>query len=333
MVAEAHRDDRLAGAGIELLAGVTDVAARKLDVVFDHEVALDLFGLVRCALGLDDEDPLRNPHDDAARRWAACAQRAQLARALRALRVALGGAGPRLVVRQQLVATRVGPLNEPAIGTEQVVASLGAVVAPVVVLEDLAAVAAETSTHGGRDAFGRHIGRLGAWLLSRRYAYRLPQGAAAGVRLVRPAAAQHVRLPVVKLELSGGSDLLDRPLGVLDVGQPDGNLIGTGALDFGLGDTERVGALADRLDRIVDRLRGDLGHLRGRLTLVDQLDAAAQVETEARRFVQRRAGHDHQRRQHEQRGDEREDRAVAPSGGHEVSTVGVRISRAPPSSS
>ena len=31
------------------------------------------------------------------------------------------------------------------------------------------------------------------------------------------------------------------------------------ALDLGLGDAERVGALADRLDRVVDRLRRDLG--------------------------------------------------------------------------
>ena len=74
-----------------------------------------------------------------------------------------------------------------------------------------------------------------------------------------------------------------------------------GALDLGLRDAERVDALAHRLDRVVDRLRRDLGHLRRRLALVDELDAALEVEPELRVLRERRARDDHEQRQHEQR--------------------------------
>ena len=50
--------------------------------------------------------------------------------------------------------------------------------------------------------------------------------------------------------------------------------------DLGLGDAERVDALADDLDRAVDVLGGDLGDLRRRAALVDELGAAPQVEAE-----------------------------------------------------
>ena len=50
-------------------------------------------------------------------------------------------------------------------------------------------------------------------------------------------------------------DLLDRALGVLDVREADRDLVGARSLDLRLGDAERVGALADRLDRVVDVLR------------------------------------------------------------------------------
>ena len=63
--------------------------------------------------------------------------------------------------------------------------------------------------------------------------------------------------------------------GVLHVGKPDGDLVAARALDLGLGDAERVGALADRVDRVVHRLRRDLRHLRRGPALVDELDAAA----------------------------------------------------------
>ena len=98
---------------------------------------------------------------------------------------------------------------------------------------------------------------------------------------VGAALAEHVGLPVVELELSRGADLLDRLVGVVDVGQADRDLVAPGALDLRLGDAQGVGALPDRLDRVVDRLRRDLGHLRRGPALVDELDAALEVEAEA----------------------------------------------------
>ena len=60
-----------------------------------------------------------------------------------------------------------------------------------------------------------------------------------------------------------------------NVGQPDLNLVQSDAGDLGLGDAERVDALADDLDRAVDVLGLDLGDLGRRASLVDQLDPAA----------------------------------------------------------
>src|SRR5204862_273021 len=70
--------------------------------------------------------------------------------------------------------------------------------------------------------------------------------------------------------------------GVLAGGKADRYLVGARLLDLRLRDAERVGALADRLDRVADRLGRDLRHLRRRPALVDQLDAALQVEPEPR---------------------------------------------------
>ena len=94
-----------------------------------------------------------------------------------------------------------------------------------------------------------------------------------------------LRLEVVEVELGGGPDPIDRAVGVLDVGQADLDLVGADAGDLGLGDAEGVDAVADDLDRAVDVLAGDLGHLRGRPALVDELGAAAQVEAEHGRLV------------------------------------------------
>ena len=137
-------------------------------------------------------------------------------------------------------------------------------------------------------------------------------------------ATEHVRLPVVELKLCGGAHLLDRALGVLDVGQADGDLIGAGALDLGLGHAQRVGALADRVDRVVHRGRGDLRHLRRGPALVDELDPALEIEAELRGLRG-----DHHGRRHEQRQNDPEDRDVAVAVGH----LGVNTSRSPPSSS
>jgi hypothetical protein len=140
---------------------------------------------------------------------------------------------------------------------------------------------------------------------------------------------EDVRLPVVELQAGGVADLLARALRVLDVGQADGDLARAGALDLGLRDAERVDPLAHRLDRVVDRLRRDLRDLRRRLALVDELDAALEVEPELGVLRERRPRDDHQQRQHEQRGDDAQDRQVAGTACHR----GVSTSRSPPSSS
>jgi hypothetical protein len=149
---------------------------------------------------------------------------------------------------------------------------------------------------------------------------------AAGVGL---AVGEDVRLPVVELEPGRVADLLARALGVLHVREPDRDLPRAGALDLGLGDAQRVDALAHRLDRVVDGLRRDLRDLRRRLALVDELDAALEVEPELGVLRERRPRDDHQQRQHEQSGDDAQDRQVAGTACHR----GVSTSRSPPSSS
>jgi hypothetical protein len=139
-----------------------------------------------------------------------------------------------------------------------------------------------------------------------------------------------VRLPVVELELGRRAHLLLRARGVLHRRQPDRDLVRSGALDLGLGYAEGVGPLADRVDRVVDRLRRDLRDLRGRPALVDELDAALQVEAEAGGLRQRRARDDHEQREREQRRHDAEHDPVATRIGHEL---GVSTRSKPPSSS
>jgi hypothetical protein len=130
----------------------------------------------------------------------------------------------------------------------------------------------------------------------------------------RARVADDVLLPVVEVELGGGADLLLGPVQVLDAGQADGDLLRAEALDLRLGDTELVDALPDDVDRAVDRLGRDLA-LRRRLTLVDELDPALQVEAEARLL---RVDHDagcEQETQHQQDHEE-----VAAAGGHSGTT-------------
>src|SRR5205085_11921554 len=88
--------------------------------------------------------------------------------------------------------------------------------------------------------------------------------------------------------------------------------------------------LLDRVDGVVERLRCDLRDLRSRSRLVDELGAAAEIETELGGLRERRPRDDHQQGQQEQPGNEREDRAVAAAVGH---VAGVRTSSSPPSSS
>jgi len=158
-------------------------------------------------------------------------------------------------------------------------------------------------------------------LLSRELAERYR---AVPVAIEGEAVRLLVCAPLEIAELEDLADLLDRPVGVLDVGQADRDLVAPGALDLGLGDAEGVGALADRLDGVVERLLGHLGHLRGGRALVHELDAALEVEPELRRLRR-----DHPARGGEQRHHDTEDREVADPACHR----GVSTSRRPPSSS
>ena len=144
------------------------------------------------------------------------------------------------------------------------------------------------------------------------------------------AVGEQVRLPVIELQASGGADLGLGALGVLHRWQADGDLLAARALDLRLGHAEGVDALAHRLDRVVDRLLGDLGDLRGRARLVDELDAALEVEAELGVLGERSAGQDHQQREHEQCRDGAEDRQIADAVAH---SRGVSTRSSPPSSS
>ncbi len=250
------------------------------------------------------------------------AERLQLLLARRALGVLGRLAGGGLVVGERLLARGarvvvagahrllVRPDRE-LVGTEEVVARRGGGVVLTVGLG------------GGEVRARRHVGGLRLRLL---LGCRLGGGVqrlAPRVGRVRPAA-EHVRLPVVELELGGGAHLLDGALRVLHVGEADGDLIRPGALDLGLGHAERVGALADRVDRVVHGGRRDLRHLRRGTSLVHELDPALEVETELRGL-----GGDHHGRRDEQRQNDPEDRHVAVAVGH----LGVSTRSSPPSSS
>ncbi len=170
---------------------------------------------------------------------------------------------------------------------------------------------------------------LGLLLGSQVDRLELPREEALG-RVLLPGLADHVRFPVVEEELRGVSDLLDRPVGVLDIGKANRDLRLTDSRDLRLGDAEAVGAIADDLDRPVHVLRCHLGVLRGRPTLVDQLGTAAQIEAELRVFLE-----DDRERPRQEGTHERENDQVAATTAHQVRAAysGVRTSSSPPSSS
>ena len=93
---------------------------------------------------------------------------------------------------------------------------------------------------------------------------------------------EDVLLPVVEEELGGRADLVGGALGVVDARQVDLDLVLARARELGLGDAERVDAVAHDVQRALQRLGGDL-RLLGRLALVDEPDAALEVEAELRR--------------------------------------------------
>src|ERR1019366_7614517 len=109
-----------------------------------------------------------------------------------------------------------------------------------------------------------------------------PEGRGARLRAARDRAfgrgrlafgPDHVRLPVVELELSGLADLVLGARGVADVGQRDDDFLVARALDFRLGHAQLVDALAHDVDRAFERFAVHF-RLRGGLAFVDELDAA-----------------------------------------------------------
>jgi len=93
--------------------------------------------------------------------------------------------------------------------------------------------------------------------------------------------------------------------------QPDLDLVGAGALDLGLGDAELVDALADDVHGAVERVLRHLGLLRRGLALVDELDAALEVEA-----LLGGLGHDDHEGRDQQAQDHQQDEAVASAVGH-----------------
>ncbi len=129
-------------------------------------------------------------------------------------------------------------------------------------------------------------------------------------RLRLAFGADHVRLPVIELQLRGLADLVLGARGVADVRERDGDFFFAGELDFGLRDPELVDALAHDFHGPLERFAVDL-RLRRRLALIDQLDAAAQVEAELRRLRD-----DHDQRGHEESRDDEQDQEVFTAVGH-----------------
>ncbi len=98
---------------------------------------------------------------------------------------------------------------------------------------------------------------------------------------VRPAVlVEDVGFPVVEEQLGGGADLLGGALGVVLARQVDLDLVLAGLEQLRLGHAEGVDAVAHDVQRPLERLAGDRGLLGGRLALVDELDAALEVQAE-----------------------------------------------------
>ena len=339
--AEGEGDVGSAGL-VGLLLGVLDVGARQRRVVLHHEVAGRRRAGLRAGGGrrADDYDALRHLENLAALRRAGGAERLQLGAALRVLhhraRSGLSASPePVRVVREQLLAARcrLPVLERPRVRAllqgrcEEVVLVARGVVLVVVVLLDQVLVAVELFDHRLVRAARRDVRGLRSRQGQRPALYRLEEAEDRAVRgvvggsrvrvhqLVRPLV--DVGLPVVELELRGAAHLLLGPRDVLHVREADRDLIVRGALDLRLGHTQGVGALADRGDRLVDRGRRDLRHLRRGLALVDELDAALEVEAEARGLAR-----DDEHRGRDQRQHHEQYEPVAPGARHRLRTSG-----------
>jgi hypothetical protein len=145
--------------------------------------------------------------------------------------------------------------------------------------------------------------------------------------------ADHVGLPVVEEQLRGLADHLFGLFRIAHVRQRDVDFVRPRALDFRLRHAQLVDALTHDVDRAVQRFGVDF-RLRGGLGLVDELDAALQVEAQAGLF----RSNDCEGRG-DQPGDDQQDQPVAAAVGHCAPIAssdylsGVSTSNRPPSSS
>ncbi len=121
---------------------------------------------------------------------------------------------------------------------------------------------------------------------------------------------EDVLLPVVEEELGGRADLARGALGVLDAREVDLDLVLARARELGLGDAEGVDAVAHDVQRALERLGVDR-RLLGRLALVDELDAALEVEAELGRL-----GQDRDRGSRDQAEDDQQNEEMATAFGH-----------------
>ncbi len=127
------------------------------------------------------------------------------------------------------------------------------------------------------------------------------------------ARRERVCFPVVERELCGRADLGLGPRGVAHVGQADGDLVAAGGLDLRLGDAQLVDAVAHDVDRPLEGILGHGRRLSARQALVDELDAALEVEAENGLLGLHCAGYagDHDQRADQQPDDDEQDEAIS----------------------
>ena len=164
---------------------------------------------------------------------------------------------------------------------------------------------------------------------------------------------EDVGLPVVERQLRGRADLGLGAPGVAHVREADRDLVAARRLDLRLGDAQLVDAVAHDVDRSLERVLGHRLRLRAREALVDELDAALEVEAENRLLGLDRAGDpgDHDQGANQQPEDDEQDEAISLAishrswwmlerrrrrrgrSGHHRWLVGVSTTSTPPSSS
>ena len=272
-VAELHRDDRRAArAVLEVLLRVLDLVAGEDRVVLDHPPVVDDALLLLPFAFVHGADD-----DDALGHLedlGLVGERRLLVReGLLEIRARPG----RHAVEQRLVGVLVERVEEPGVR--------------VVVVDDRRALG--RPLHGVVEPADRLLAAVDL------------------LRVVLAVLVEDVGFPVVEVQLRRGADDVRRPVRVGDARQGHLDLVAARALQLGLGDAERVDAAAHDVERAVERFRRDRRLLLRRLALVDELDAALEVETQFGLL-----GDDHHRRHGDEAEHREQDEEVATTIGH-----------------